>query len=87
MVVFGGCRGDDPVWPDDLWSYRPAENPKRRWRVIKLAEGAKDTPGTRAFHAMVWRPSEKTAYVVGGTENLVDDKVWPSDVWVLRLHE
>lgn len=79
MIVFGGIRGNPPVYLNDVWALSLGERP--RWDPIE----ALGPPPGRTNHAAVYDPLRDRMVIFGGTHDLYDEAGVMNDVWALPL--
>ena len=80
MIVYGGTSGAKNGL-DQVWAFDPKS---KKWSQLAVkGEG----PGSRAYHALVWDPNEKSVWAFGGTLNQFMDEPRKNEAWSLQLHK
>jgi N-acetylneuraminic acid mutarotase len=80
MIVYGGTSGAKNGL-DQLWVFDPKS---KKWSQL-ATKG--ESPGSRAYHALVWNPSERSVWAFGGTLNQFMDEPRKNEAWSLQLHK
>jgi N-acetylneuraminic acid mutarotase len=80
MIVYGGTTGAK-VGLDQVWAFDPKT---KKWSQL-ATKG--ESPGGRAYHALVWNPIDKSIWTFGGTLNQFMDEPRKNEAWSLQLHK